>query len=246
MERSCDGLPASARARATPTWRRAGPQSAPTGGRGWSTAARAGRAARRGACRSSPPPPRWSSPARGRRTAGLARPKLRDRCAPQGRRPVVGRGREEVEALAAAEIDSEVVPGVSALTAVPAAAGSAEGQPESRRAGHRRHRPVRPGKTSSTSSCCTQTPGTLAAVVFMGVARLQELADGLVAAGKSPDTPAAVVSNGTTERQHTVAGRRGDRRAPGAACITALAVISPPVHVARGRRAQPTRALSLA
>ena len=31
--------------------------------------------------------------------------------------------------------------------------------------------------------------------------------DGLIAAGKAPDTPAAVISNGTTERQRTVVGR---------------------------------------
>ena len=41
----------------------------------------------------------------------------------------------------------------------------------------------------------------------MGVARLEELADGLVAAGKPADTPAAVISNGTTDRQCTVVGR---------------------------------------
>ena len=38
-------------------------------------------------------------------------------------------------------------------------------------------------------------------------ARLGELATGLLAAGKAPGTPAAVVASGTTERQRTVAGR---------------------------------------
>ena len=115
-----------------------------------------------------------------------------------------GRGREEVEALAAAGIDYEVVPGVSALTAVPAAAGIPL-----------THRGLSAQVTVITARSAgdddldfeqlAQTPGTL--VVFMGVARLEELADGLVAAGKAPDTPAAVISNGTTDRQHTVVGR---------------------------------------
>ena len=115
-----------------------------------------------------------------------------------------GRGREEVEALDTAEIDSEVVPGVSALTAVPAAAGIPL-----------THRGLAAQVTVITARSAAdeeldfellaQTPGTL--VVFMGVARLQELADGLIAAGKSPDTPAALISNGTTERQRTAVGR---------------------------------------
>jgi siroheme synthase len=41
--------------------------------------------------------------------------------------------------------------------------------------------------------------GTL--VLFMGLARLRELAEGLVRAGRSPDTPAAVVSRGTLPDQ---------------------------------------------
>jgi uroporphyrin-III C-methyltransferase len=115
-----------------------------------------------------------------------------------------GRGREEVDALGAAGIDCEVVPGVSALTAVPAAAGIPL-----------THRGLAAQVTVITARSAAedeldfdllaQAPGTL--VVFMGVARLQELADGLIAAGKSPETPAAVISNGTTERQRTAVGR---------------------------------------
>ena len=115
-----------------------------------------------------------------------------------------GRGREEVDALEAAGIDCEVVPGVSALTAVPAAAGIPL-----------THRGLAAQVTVITARSAAddeldfellaQAPGTL--VVFMGVARLQELADGLIAAGKSPDTPAAVISNGTSERQRTAVGR---------------------------------------
>ena len=47
-------------------------------------------------------------------------------------------------------------------------------------------------------------PGTL--VVFMGLAHLAEIADGLVAAGKDPRTPAAVVSRGTHPDGRSVGG----------------------------------------
>jgi uroporphyrin-III C-methyltransferase len=115
-----------------------------------------------------------------------------------------GRGREEVDALTAAEIPCEVVPGVSALTAVPASAGIPL-----------THRGLSAQVTVITARSAAdddldfdqlaQTPGTL--VVFMGVARLGELAERLVAAGKAADTPVAVIANGTTERQETVVGR---------------------------------------
>jgi siroheme synthase len=47
-------------------------------------------------------------------------------------------------------------------------------------------------------------PGTL--VVFMGLAHLGEIADGLIASGKDPYTPAAVVSRGTHPDGRSVSG----------------------------------------
>ena len=41
-------------------------------------------------------------------------------------------------------------------------------------------------------------------MLFMGLARLGEIAAGLVAAGLDPQTPAAVISAGTTPAQETV------------------------------------------
>ena len=115
-----------------------------------------------------------------------------------------GRGREELDALSSAGIACEVVPGVSALTAVPAAAGI----PLTQR-GVSAQVTVVTGRSADGDdldlAALAATPGTL--VVFMGVARLGELAAGLLAAGKAPETPAAVVASGTTDRQRTVAGR---------------------------------------
>lgn len=47
-------------------------------------------------------------------------------------------------------------------------------------------------------------PGTL--VVFMGLTNLAEIAAALIAGGRRADEPAAVISEGTTERQRTVVG----------------------------------------
>ena len=114
-----------------------------------------------------------------------------------------GRGREEVEALAAAGIDSEVVPGVSALTAVPAAAGI----PLTHR-GLAAQVTVITGRSAADDELdfelLAQTPGTL--VVFMGVAHLDRIASGLIAAGKDPQTPAAVIARGTQIDSESASG----------------------------------------
>jgi uroporphyrin-III C-methyltransferase len=116
---------------------------------------------------------------------------------------IFGRGGEEAEALAAAGVPFEVVPGVSALSAVPASAGI----PVTHRglsaqvtlvSGH-----SAAGEVLDYAQLAS-TPGTL--VVFMGLAHLAEIASGLIAAGKSPSTPAAVVSRGTHADGSSVTG----------------------------------------
>jgi uroporphyrin-III C-methyltransferase len=112
-----------------------------------------------------------------------------------------GRGGEEALALAEAGIPFEVVPGVSALAAVPAAAGIPV-----------THRGLADTVTIATAhgadgsepdyEALVAAGGTL--VLFMGLGRLRELADGLVAAGLAPETLGAVVSRGTRSDQRTV------------------------------------------
>ena len=111
---------------------------------------------------------------------------------------VFGRGGEEAIALIEADIPVEVVPGISSVSAVPAAAGIPV-----------THRGVADRVTIATGHAADGSPpdydalaaaeGTL--VLFMGLARLRELSEGLVRAGRSPDTPAAVVSRGTLPDQ---------------------------------------------
>jgi uroporphyrin-III C-methyltransferase len=116
---------------------------------------------------------------------------------------VFGRGGEEALALARAGVPFDVVPGVSALAAVPASASIPV-----------THRGVSAQVTLVSGHSAAgeeldyahlaQTPGTL--VVFMGLAHLPELVAGLVGAGKDPATPAAVVSNGTRPDCRSVTG----------------------------------------
>jgi uroporphyrinogen III methyltransferase / synthase len=116
---------------------------------------------------------------------------------------IFGRGGEEALALTAAGLPYEVVPGVSALAAVPASAGIPV-----------THRGVSAQVTLVSGHSANgddldyaqlaKTPGTL--VVFMGVAHLGRIAAGLIAAGKSARTPAAVISRGTLADQEEIAG----------------------------------------
>lgn len=135
---------------------------------------------------------------------------------------VFGRGGEEALALARAGVPYEVVPGVSSLSAVPAAAGI----PITHRGLSSQVTVVSGHDPDALDlAALARAPGTL--VVFMGLASLETLADGLVRHGKPPETPAAVVSCGTTARQVTV-------RAPLGAIAAAAAGLEPPALVVVG------------
>jgi uroporphyrin-III C-methyltransferase len=114
---------------------------------------------------------------------------------------VFGRGAEEALALAAAGIPYEVVPGVSALASVPAAAGipvthRGVAQQVTLVAGHAAD------GAEPDYEALARAPGTL--VFFMSLARVDAIARGLVAHGRDPREPAAVISNGTLPEQETV------------------------------------------
>ncbi|MCE0522839.1 MAG: uroporphyrinogen-III C-methyltransferase [Methylacidiphilales bacterium] len=119
---------------------------------------------------------------------------------------VFGRGGEEAQILARAGVPFEVVPGVSSAIAAPAYAGI----PVTHRdlastvtfiTGHEE-----PGKEESAIDWrhLAQLRGTK--VFLMGVARLREIAQRLVAEGADPATPVALVRWGTTARQETLEG----------------------------------------
>jgi uroporphyrin-III C-methyltransferase len=119
---------------------------------------------------------------------------------------IFGRGWEEVEAVAAAGIEYEVVPGVSTFTAVPALAGI----PLTTR-GVSAQLTILTGTSGDGSDLdydhLAATPGTL--VIFMGLKRLQHLADNLIFAGRHVDEPAAVLSKLSYPGSETRVGTLG-------------------------------------
>jgi siroheme synthase len=138
-----------------------------------------------------------------------------------------GRGGEEALALARAGVPFEVVPGVSALAAVPAAAGIPV-----------THRGIASAVAAFAAhdvdaidaTVLAHAPGTL--VAFMGLTELERLAARLIAAGKPASTPSAVVSAGTTERQQVVTAPLGAlARAAAGLPTPALVVIGEVVSV---------------
>jgi uroporphyrin-III C-methyltransferase len=110
-----------------------------------------------------------------------------------------GRGGEEALALVEAGVPFEVVPGVSSIAAVPAAAGI----PVTHR-GVSSQVTVVNGHGPLDFAQLAATQGTL--VVFMGLGRLDELAAGLVKHGREPGSPAAVIASGTLPEQRVVVG----------------------------------------
>jgi uroporphyrin-III C-methyltransferase len=111
---------------------------------------------------------------------------------------VFGRGGEEALALAEAGVPFEVVPGVSSLQAVPAAAGI----PITHR-GLASQVTVFSGHDPELDyRALAGAPGTL--VAFMALSNIEAIADGLVAHGKDARTPSAVISRGTLPDQRTV------------------------------------------
>lgn len=123
---------------------------------------------------------------------------------------VFGRGGEEAQALAAAGVPFEVVPGVTAGIAATAYAGIPVTHREEASAvafvtGH--EDPDKPG-TALDWDALARFPGTL--VFYMGVKQLPVIAERLAAAGRASDEPAAVVERGTLPGQRTVSGTLAD------------------------------------
>jgi uroporphyrin-III C-methyltransferase len=139
---------------------------------------------------------------------------------------VFGRGGEEALACARAGVAVEVVPGVSSAMAAPAAAGipvTHRGLASSFAVVTGHEDPAK-GRAAVDWSRLAGAVDTL--VVLMGVAALPRIAAELVAAGRSPATPAAVVAAATTRTQHVVRGTLADiaARAAGIASPATLVV----------------------
>jgi uroporphyrinogen III methyltransferase/synthase len=120
---------------------------------------------------------------------------------------VFGRGGEEAATLRGAGIGYEVVPGITAGVAASAYAGIPVTHREHASAvalvtGHTRDDDEADARTTLDWDALAAFPGTL--VFYMGVRRLPEIARSLIASGRPPDQPAAVVERGTLPDQREV------------------------------------------
>ena len=114
---------------------------------------------------------------------------------------VFGRGGEEMQCLVAAGVAVEVVSGVTAGVAAPAALGIPL-----------THRNCARSVTFVTGHTCNDGPvnwrglagtgGTL--VIYMGIANLAQIVAEVLAAGLSPTMPAAAIQHGTLPHQRSV------------------------------------------
>lgn len=155
---------------------------------------------------------------------------------------VFGRGGEESLALQQAGIAFEEIPGISSCIAIPAQAGI----PVTHRGLSRSFHVI----TAHTATDCendTEKMKHLAAldgtlVFLMGLGRLEALAESMMQAGKSANTPAAVISGGNAPHPMTVRGtlqtiaplvRQANVQAPAVIVVgevAALELISPLVE----------------
>jgi uroporphyrin-III C-methyltransferase len=114
---------------------------------------------------------------------------------------VFGRGGEEVEALRAAGIGVEVIPGITAGIAAPAAIGVPVTD--------RRHTQGVVFVTGHTKDGDSQPDWPqlarcgLTLVVYMGVSQCEEITQALMAGGLASSTPAAVIQAAHTDRQRS-------------------------------------------
>jgi len=121
---------------------------------------------------------------------------------------VFGRGSEEAISLKKAGIDFEIIPGITSGLAAPIYSGIPITQ-----------RGLITQCVFVTAHECPDKPGTqveweklaklknTSLVIYMGASRIRIISEKLIEYGMSPETPAAVVENGTLPNQRTITAR---------------------------------------
>ncbi|QPN60904.1 uroporphyrinogen-III C-methyltransferase [Synechococcus sp. CBW1002] len=121
-----------------------------------------------------------------------------------------GRGGEEAAHLAARGIPVQVVPGVTAGIAAPAYAGipvthRRAGSSVTFVTGHEEIDKARPGVDWQGLARCSD-----GLVIYMGLHNLNRICNELIAGGLAPDTPAAVIQQGTVLGQRDLVAPLGE------------------------------------
>ena len=123
---------------------------------------------------------------------------------------VFGRGAEEAQALVAAKIPFEVVPGVTSAIAGPAYAGI----PITHRGNNAHvtfftgHEDPSKGESGIDFAALAKLGGTQ--VMLMGVERIAAISAAMIEQGRSRELPVALIRWATTGRQETLVGTLGD------------------------------------
>lgn len=121
---------------------------------------------------------------------------------------VFGRGGEELQAMQAAGVEAHVIPGITAAVACAASAGVP--------LTHRDHaqavsfvtaQPKPGGEAAHWASLATSNH---TAAIYMGAGLADQVALNLIAAGRDPATPVAIVENGTRPDERVLTGRLDD------------------------------------
>lgn len=142
---------------------------------------------------------------------------------------VLGRGGEEALALAAARVPFRIVPGITAGVAGLAYAGIPTTHRETNAAvtfvtGHGAGGEVPDGLDWEALS-----KGAPVLVIYMGLRHLSEIVVRLIAAGRDPETPVAIIASATLPNQRVLVTTLA-----GAAAAAEAARIEPPTIVAVG------------
>ncbi|MBC7697124.1 MAG: uroporphyrinogen-III C-methyltransferase [Bacteroidia bacterium] len=121
---------------------------------------------------------------------------------------IFGRGGEEIETLMEHGVPFQVVPGITAANGVSSYAGIPLTHRDYAQAclfitGHLKAKPNSKELTLDLDWVAMSRPRQTV-VIYMGLVGLAEICQQLIAHGVSPDMPAAVVQQGTTQRQRVV------------------------------------------
>lgn len=117
---------------------------------------------------------------------------------------VFGRGGEEMEFLRQHGIPCEIVPGVTAAVACAAYAGIPLTHRDHARTVHLLTGHGKESMDAMDWPALAQDHQTMA--IYMGVARLEEFTQRLLEHGRRPDTPFAIIENGTLPQQRVISG----------------------------------------
>ena len=121
---------------------------------------------------------------------------------------IFGRGGEELQAMRAAGVEAHVIPGITAAVACAASAGIPLTHRDHAQAVSFVTAQPKPGGEAAHWGSLAAANHT--AAVYMGAGLADQVAANLIAAGRAPSTPVAVVENGTRPDERVLTGRLDD------------------------------------